>query len=291
LSRDVTARASAHRGSGASPRADLPIGVFDSGVGGLTVLRAIHRLLPGEAAIYLGDTARVPYGTKSGDSVVRYALQAADLLVERGIKLLVVACNTASAIALDALREHLRPLPVLGVIEPGAHAAVGASRNGHFLVLATEATVHRRAYTQALHRLRADAVVEEVACSLFVALAEEGWTDGAIADSVAETYLGGARLHPSGTRPDCAILGCTHFPLLLSPIRRAIGEQIRIVDSTTTTAEAVRAALGESDLLCTRRHAGELHFMATDGSERFARVGTAFLGKPITAAQVELVDV
>jgi glutamate racemase len=270
---------------------ELPIGVFDSGVGGLTVLRAIQRALPGESAIYLGDTARVPYGTKSGDSVVRYALQAADLLVERGIKLLVVACNTASAVALEALREHLHPLPVLGVIEPGARGAVGASSNGHFLVLATEATVQRRAYTQALHRLRPDAIVEELACSLFVALAEEGWTDGPIADAIAETYLGGARLHPRGTRPDCAILGCTHFPLLLAPIRRAIGEQIAIVDSATTTAEAVRVELQRMSLACTPSGDGALHFMATDGAARFARVGTAFLGQPIAPSQVELVDV
>src|SRR5262245_27370969 len=173
-------------GSGFEPRPELPIGVFDSGVGGLTVLRAIRHAMPAESAIYLGDTARVPYGTKSSESVVRYALQAADLLVERGIKLLVVACNTASAVALDALRERLRPLPVLGVIEPGAAAVAAASANGHFLVLATEATVQGHAYARALHARRPDAVVEEIACSLFVALAEEGWTDGPVADAIAE---------------------------------------------------------------------------------------------------------
>ena len=270
--------------------AELPIGVFDSGVGGLTVLRAIRGAMPSESAIYLGDTARVPYGTKSHESVVRYALQAADLLVERGIKLLVVACNTASAVALDALCEHLHPLPVLGVIEPGARAAVSASVNGHFLVLATEATVHRRAYTQALHELRSDAVVEELACSLFVALAEEGWTDGPIAQAIAETYLGGARHHPRGTRPDCAILGCTHFPLLLAPIRHAVGEQVAIVDSATTTADAVSAELDRANLRSTSRSAGALRFLVTDSAERFARVGTAFLGQGIAPSQVELVD-
>jgi glutamate racemase len=278
-------------GSGFQPRSDLPIGVFDSGVGGLTVLRAIRRAMPAESALYLGDTARVPYGTKSSESVVRYALQAADLLVERGIKLLVVACNTASAVALDALRERLRPLPVLGVIEPGAAAAAKASVNGHFLVLATEATVQGRAYARALHARRADAVVEEIACSLFVALAEEGWTDGPVADAIAETYLGSARHHPHGTRPDCAILGCTHFPLLAGPIRRAVGESLAIVDSATTTADAVCAALDEAGLGRTTRQAGTLHLMATDNAARFARVGAAFLGTEIETKDVELVDV
>ena len=271
--------------------AQLPIGVFDSGVGGLTVLRAIRRAMPAESAIYLGDTARVPYGTKSRESVVRYALQAADLLVHRGIKLLVVACNTASAVALEALRDRLRPLPVLGVIEPGAAAAAAKSANGHFLVLATEATVQGHAYSHALHALRPDAVVEEIPCSLFVALAEEGWTDGPIADAVAETYLGGARHHPRGTRPDCAILGCTHFPLLAGPIRRAVGDGLAIVDSATTTADAVRTALDDAGLARPARHTASLHLMATDNAARFARVGAAFLGTEIEAKDVELVDV
>jgi glutamate racemase len=276
---------------GSDARSELPVGVFDSGVGGLTVLRAIRRTLPDESVIYLGDTARVPYGTKSGDSVVRYALQAAELLVDRGIKLLVVACNTASAVALDALRERLSPLPVLGVIEPGARAAAAASANGHFLVLATEATVQGHAYARALHALRADAVVEEIACSLFVALAEEGWTDGPVADAIAETYLGGARHHPRMTRPDCAILGCTHFPLLAGPIRRAIGESIAVVDSATTTADAVRVALDAAGLACGTRRPATFSLMATDNAARFARVGSAFLGVPIAASDVELVDV
>lgn len=271
--------------------AAAPVGVFDSGVGGLTVLRAIRRTLPGESTLYLGDTARVPYGTKSADSVVRYAIQAADLLVSRGIKLLVIACNTASAVALDALREHLRPLPVIGVIEPGAAAAAAASRNGRFIVLATEATVRRGAYTHALQALRADAVVEEIACSLFVALAEEGWTDGPVADAIAETYLAGVRAHPPATRPDCAILGCTHFPLLERAIRRSIGPSLAILDSATTTADAVRAALHAGGIARHATSGATLGLMATDGPERFARVGAAFLGEQIAASQVELVDV
>jgi glutamate racemase len=275
----------------AAQTAAAPIGVLDYGVGGLTVLRAIRRALPHESTLYLGDTARVPYGTKSAESVVRYALQAADLLVERGIKLLVVACNTASAVALDALREHLAPLPVVGVIEPGAAAAAAASEKGRFVVLATEATVERHAYSQALHALRADAVVEEIACSLFVALAEEGWTDGPVADAVAETYLAGVRAHPPATRPDCAILGCTHFPLLTRSIRRSIGPSLTILDSATTTADAVRGTLARAGLAHEAKSPGALRLMATDGAPRFARVGAAFLGEPIEPSQVELVDV
>lgn len=278
------------RGSGRhAAAADLPIGVFDSGVGGLTVLGAIRRALPAESAIYLGDTARVPYGTKSPDSVARYALQAAELLVERGIKALVVACNTASAVALDTLRAVLHPVPVLGVIEPGAAAAVATCPNGQFLVLATEATVQQGAYTRALRALRPDAVVEELACSLFVALAEEGWTDGSIAEAVAATYLAGVNTRPAHARPGCAILGCTHFPLLGEVIRRATGG-LPIVDSATTAASALRETLALAGVL--RAHGrGTLHLRATDGPERFARVGSAFLGEPIAPGDVELVDV
>ena len=164
---------------------DLPIGVFDSGVGGLTVLRAIRAALPNESTIYLGDTARVPYGTKSRESVLRYSLQASRQLVERGIKLLVVACNTASALSLPELRAELAPLPVLGVVEPGAEAAVAASAAQRHLVLATEATVAQRAYTRSIRALAPRAEVEELACSLFVALAEEGWTHGEVVAAAA----------------------------------------------------------------------------------------------------------
>ena len=276
--------------SAARGHPDLPIGVFDSGVGGLTVLRAIRAALPHESAVYLGDTARVPYGTKSRDSVLRYSLQASDQLVRRGIKLLVVACNTASALSLPELRAHLAPLPVLGVVEPGAEAAVAASAAQRHLVLATEATVAQRAYTRAIRALAPRAEVEELACSLFVALAEEGWTDGAVASVAANAYLGAFASRPARERPDSVILGCTHFPLLAETIRAELGPAPSIVDSATATARSV-AELLERDAFATRaRDRGDLRLLVTDGAARFARLGSRFLGEPFSAADVEVVD-
>jgi len=264
----------------------LPIGVFDSGVGGLTVLRAIRGALPGESTIYLGDTARVPYGTKSRTSVLRYSMQAADQLVARGIKLLVVACNTSSALSLPELQAHLAPLPVIGVVEPGAAAAVAVSARQRHLVLATEATVRQRAYTGAIHALRSTAEVEELACSLFVALAEEGWTDGAVATAAARAYLAPVLERPAADRPDSVILGCTHFPLLAGVIREQLGPAPSIVDSATATAKAVADLLGSPP----RDGRGDLRLLVTDGVERFARLGRRFLGETFAPGDVELVD-
>ena len=269
---------------------ELPIGVFDSGVGGITVLRALRATLPRESTLYLGDTARVPYGTKSPDSVLRYSLQASDLLVKRGIKLLVVACNTASALSLDRLRDHLAPLPVIGVVEPGAEAAVAASERQRHLVLATEATVSRRAYTQAIHARRPDAQVEEVACSLLVALAEEGWTDGGIAESIAAAYVARFFTRAAHERPDTIILGCTHFPLLAGAIRAAVGPEPDIIDSASTTARFVATTLEQGRALATGGNAAQLRLLATDGPARFARLGARFLGEQIAESDVELVD-
>jgi glutamate racemase len=269
---------------------DQPIGVFDSGVGGLTVLRAIRAALPHESTIYLGDTARVPYGTKSRDSVLRYSLQASDQLVRRGIKLLVVACNTASALSLPELRAHLEPLPVLGVVEPGAEAAVAASKSQRHLVLATEATVAQRAYTRAIRALAPRAEVEELACSLFVALAEEGWTDGAVAAAAARAYLGPIVARPAGERPDSVILGCTHFPLLAETIRAELGAAPSIVDSAAATARGVAALLERDALAARARERGSVRLLVTDGAARFARLGSRFLGEPFTPSDVEVVD-
>ncbi len=269
---------------------ERPIGVFDSGVGGLTVLRALRAELPAESFIYLGDTARLPYGTKSGHTVARYALQAADELVERGIKCLVVACNTASAAALPALQQRYAEIPVIGVIEPGARAACAASRSGRIAVLATESTVRGGAYTQAIARLRPDARVTAIACAVFVALAEEGWTDGAVVEAAASRYL--APLRAAGAAgPDALVLGCTHFPVLGQAIAAAVGPGLRIVDSAATTAAAVRQELATRDLL--RSVGGDtpvVELLATDGIERFAAVGGRFLGAPIAPGTVELID-
>jgi glutamate racemase len=269
---------------------DLPIGVFDSGVGGLTVLRAIRAASPRESTVYLGDTARVPYGTKSRDSVLRYSLQASDQLVRRGIKLLVVACNTASALSLPELRAHLAPLPVLGVVEPGAEAAVAASVRRRHLVLATEATVAQRAYTRAIRALSPGAQVEELACSLFVALAEEGWTEGAVAAAAADAYLGPVAARPERERPDAVILGCTHFPLLAAEIRAALGPVPRIVDSASATARAVTALLERERLGRSAARSPDLRLLVTDGAARFARLGSRFLGEPVALTDVEVVD-
>jgi glutamate racemase len=259
----------------ASHNRRLPIGVFDSGVGGLTVLRALRQALPHEDLIYLGDTARLPYGTKSKSSISRYAGQATALLQERGIKLLVVACNTASAVALDTLTEQMKPLPVIGVVEPGATAAVTARPGGRHLVLATEATVRYGAYRQAITRRDERAEVRELACELMVSLAEEGWTEGGIVEAIIRRYL---------------ILGCTHFPLLRPAIRRVVADGTAIVDSASTTAGVAATMLFERELLNEQEGPGRLLLMATDGAGRFARVGGRFIGEDLEASDIEIVD-
>lgn len=267
-------------------RNDLPIGVFDSGVGGLTVLKAIQEEMPNEHLVYLGDTARLPYGTKSPASIERYATQAAAKLQEQGIKLLVVACNTASAVALDTLREELAPLPVVGVVEPGASAAVDAHPGGEHLVLATEATVGLGAYKTAILERDPNATVREQACEMLVSLAEEGWSDGEIARAIVRRYLDEAH----GVSPDTIILGCTHFPLLKAAIRDVAADDVTIVDSASTTAGVVRAALEAEATTRSEDSPGTLRLLATDGATRFARVGGQFLGHDLSYSDVELVD-
>jgi glutamate racemase len=268
-----------------SPITDLPIGIFDSGVGGLTVLKALRARLPGEDFLYLGDTARLPYGTKGPDTVSRYAVQAAGHLVERGIKLLVVACNTASAVAIPALNAEFAPLPVIGVVEAGAEAAVAASRSGHIAVLATESTVNGGAYERAILARRADAHVYSQACSLFVALAEEGWIQGPLVKSVVKEYLYPMLREKKRVGLDCLVLGCTHFPLLKETIAEVAGPEVRLVDSGETAATAV-----EQILIDRNTGKGSVRYLATDGAERFARVGGLFLGEAIEAYDVEIVD-
>ncbi len=265
-----------------------PIGVFDSGVGGLTVLKAIREALPNENLIYLGDTARLPYGTKSPTSIQNYATQATATLGRRGIKLLVVACNTASAVALDALKAQMHPIPVLGVVEPGAYAAVRACPGGRHLVLATEATVRLRAYGNAIASLDSQAEVREQPCEMLVSLAEEGWTNGSVADAIVRRYLAEAT-DPSFSL-DSIILGCTHFPLLRDTISTIAGDNVVVVDSASTTAAVVAEVLRDAGNLIAAGDPGALHLMATDGARRFARVGGQFLGNSLTAGDVEIVD-
>jgi glutamate racemase len=274
--------------------ASKPIGVFDSGIGGLTVLKALGSEIPGETFIYLGDTARLPYGTKTAETVTRYAVQAAEKLASFGIKALVVACNTASAVGLPAIRERLGELPVIGVIDPGADAACRVSRTGHIAVIATEATVRGGAYQEAIQHRRPDAKVSARAAQVFVSLAEEGMHEGPIAEAVAHHYLD-AIFDPPGAQPgvsaapDTLVLGCTHFPMLAGAIRAAVGNGVRIVDSAATTAKSVREQLAGARLLGGTGRT-MVRFLATDGPERFARVGTRFLGQTLSPENVELVD-
>jgi glutamate racemase len=268
-----------------------PIGVFDSGVGGLTVLRALLDALPHEHFIYLGDTARLPYGTKSADSIRRYAYQAAATLQRRGVKCLVVACNTASAVAIDVLTDEFAPVPVLGVLEPGAAAACVATRSGRIAVLATESTVRGGAYQAAILRRLPGATVSARACPLFVAFAEEGWTSGSVVEAVAHHYLDD--LFVAGDRhsqPDTLVLGCTHFPVLTQGIRAVVGAGTTIVDSAATTAKALEHALIDAELVRPGEPQGRVEFLATDDAERFARVGGNFLGRPLEPRDVEVVD-
>lgn len=269
---------------------DAPIGVFDSGVGGLTVLRALRAELPGESFIYLGDTARLPYGTKSPSTVRAYARQAAQRLVDEGVKLLVVACNTASALAIDELRQAFAPLAVLGVVEAGARAACETTRNGHVLITGTDSTIAGGAYPRAMFARRSDLRIESVACPIFVALAEEGWGLGDIAEAAVRRYLG-PWFGTAGSGPDTLVLGCTHFPALGESIRRVCGPNIRLVDSAKPTAAAVVQLVRSGVMLAAPgSESPVLRFMATDAPARFARVAPIFLGEAISADSVELVD-
>jgi glutamate racemase len=269
-----------------------PIGVFDSGVGGLTVLAALRAVLPRESFLYLGDTARLPYGTKSPATVARYAVQASRILVERGVKALVIACNTASAVALHVLQRHYAPLPVFGVVEPGAMAAAASAGASRVLVLATESTVSGGAYQRALLRLRPDLEVLARPCPLLVALAEEGRHDGALVELALGGYLRGM-LPPPATHPvSTLLLGCTHFPVFRPVLERTFhsaGVDAVVVDSAETTAHAVAVELAAGRVPAAADGGRpRMVLLATDGRDRFRRVGRFFLNQPID--EVELVD-
>ncbi len=258
------------------------IGIFDSGVGGLTVFKEIARLLPGENLLYLGDTARVPYGTKSVETVQRYALEAAEFLVNQGVKLLVVACNTASAVALPLLRERFQ-LPVIGVIEPGARRAA-ESLNRHIGVIGTEGTINSQRYAEAIHTLVPDAQISSVACPLFVPLAEEGWAEHEIARLTAMEYL-----QPlMAEKIDTLVLGCTHYPLLRNTLLQVLGDAVLLVDSATETARSVQQLILEHGLE-NPENGGRHTFFVTDVPTRFERVGRAFLGKSL--GQIEQIQI
>ena len=274
-----------------------PIGIFDSGVGGLTVYRALHEKLPNERFVYLGDTARVPYGTKSLATVERYAIENSQFLASVGIKLLVVACNTASALALPAIRRAVG-VNVVGVIGPGARKAVAITTENQIKpkigVIATEATVASRAYSEAINKIYDEAEIVETACPLFVPLAEENWTREPETFSIARKYL----KNIVEKKVDALVLGCTHYPILREVIQQTVGERVILIDSGEATAEEVKQLLESKNLtndnspICesTRLLCDDLdHFYVTDAADRFARVAERFLGaKP---AKLEAIEV
>jgi glutamate racemase len=254
------------------------IGVFDSGIGGLTVLQRIMEALPRENTVYLGDTARAPYGTKSVETVMRYSFENSEFLVEKGVKIVVVACNTSTAIALEALRGNLS-VPVLGVIEPGVRKAIKTTKNNKVGVIGTEATIQSGAYTRALRAARADVEVYSRACPVLVPLIEEGWTENTVVEMTVRIYL--ESLKQSGI--DTLILGCTHYPLLKKAIRKFMGPGVRLVDSAQETAEEVASLLQKSSL-AKKNGKGVHSFFVTDAPDRFIKVGRRFLGEKVESA-------
>ncbi len=258
-----------------------PVGVFDSGLGGLTVARAIFQRLPRESTIYFGDTARVPYGPKSPETVRRYSREILHWLLDQGVKAVVIACNTSTAHALEALQEE-SPVPVIGVIEPGARAATAAGRGGPIGVIGTAGTVASNAYARAIHRIRPDARVEQRACPLFVPLVEEGWFDHPAAELIAADYLAPLR----EAEVDVLVLGCTHYPLLKPLLQRAMGNEVRLIDSGAATAEALEAALRGAGLEAPAGNGVVHRFAVSDDVARFRRVGSRFIGDRLGDAEM-----
>ena len=268
-----------------APAAPQPIGVFDSGIGGLTVVAALRRLLPAESIFYIGDTARVPYGGKSQATIERYSQELAGLLLAERAKLIVVACNTASALGVPRLKETLR-IPVTGVIEPGAQAAVKATRSGKVGVIGTRATIASRAYERAIEALDADVKVFTEPCPLLVPLIEEGWLEDPVTDSIIARYL--EKLLRNGV--DTLVLGCTHYPLLREAIQRHAGPDVTLVDSAQNTALAVQKLLRQQKLAAPAKTAGKLQVALTDQSSAFLRVAEQALGLQVGDTKLRAVQ-
>jgi glutamate racemase len=264
----------------AAPRRKSAIGIFDSGVGGLTVFRAVQRRLPAESLIYLGDTARIPYGVRSAATIERYALECATFVQSRGVKAIVIACNTASALAANYLRSKCS-VPVIGVIRPGARRAVEQTNNGRIGVIATEATVASGAYERAIRALREGLEITSRACPLFVPLAEEGWLNHPVTFQVAEEYL--SQLRQSGV--DTLVLGCTHYPILRPVIERTLGDRLSYVDSGEAVAETLARLLEEQQLSRDNDDQQSEEFYVTDSADRFRRVAELFLGRQLDAVE------
>ena len=262
-----------------------PIGIFDSGIGGLTVARAIYERLPHESTVYFGDTARVPYGPKSPETVRRYSLEILDWLLLQKVKAVVIACNTSTAHALETLQQH-SPVPVIGVIDPGARAAASASVAGPIGVIGTAGTIASNAYARAIQRRRPNARVEQRACPLFVPLVEEGWFDHPAAELIAREYL--EPLRQAGV--DTLVLGCTHYPLLKPLIQRVMGRDVRLIDSGEETAAVVAHVLDRNNLRAPEDGPVEHRFAVSDDEARFRQVGARFIGERLGQAEVVPLD-
>ncbi|BCA94552.1 glutamate racemase [Legionella antarctica] len=263
----------------------LAIGVFDSGMGGLTVLKSLRALLPNESFVYLGDTARLPYGTKSPDTVKQYAMQMARLLVERRIKALVIACNTATTAALPHLQNMLPEIPVLGVVTPGASAAAAATSSQRIAVLATETTIASHAYQKLITQQLPEALITSRACSVLVALAEEGMVNNSVAHEALKHYL-----HDL-SHVDTVLLGCTHFPVFRPLLESLLPCEVAVVDSAQATALSLHALLEQQDLLNNDFTVpAKVNYLVTDSVQRFQTVGKIFLGEELLIRDIELVD-
>jgi len=261
-----------------------PIGVFDSGIGGLTVLKEIFSVLPAESTIYLGDTARVPYGIRSPETVMRYSFENTRFLVSKGIKLLIIACNTAASISLDAIKKSTS-IPVVGVIEPGAYAAVKGTGNKRIGIIGTEATIKSSAYKKAINIIDSTVEVVGFPCPLFVPLVEEGWTEGEVTMMVAKKYLKGMK----DRDVDTLVLGCTHYPLLKGVISKVMGTEIRLIDSAVETAKETKEILKRNKMEKDSKEKPLREFYVTDFPDRFIEVGERFLEQKIE--RIEKIDV
>ena len=269
---------------------EQPIGVFDSGVGGLSVLYELRRQMPNENYLYIGDSGRNPYGPRSVATVTQFTLEAAGFLQKAGAKAMVIACNTATVAALDATIRAFPDMFVIGVVEAGCLAAIDVSSNGHIAVVASKGTIDSGGHAAKITELRPGTNVTGVPAPLFVALAEEGWLEGAAPEAVAERYLGELFAESNKGRPDSLILGCTHFPLLEKPIRKAVGDKIILVDPAAITAQKTQAALAGRNQLRKEATPGAIRFCVTADAERFARIGSLFLQTPIAAEDVQVVS-
>ncbi|MCL5031449.1 MAG: glutamate racemase [Bacteroidetes bacterium] len=256
---------------------EKPIGVFDSGIGGLTVVKRISSNLPKEDIVYFGDTARVPYGSKSNSTVIEYSIQDAKFLINKNVKAIVVACNTSSSIALNNLRKSFN-VPVIGMIEPGSQAALKASKNGRIGVIGTRATVNNKAYSNQIKKFNSDIQVFEKACPLFVPLAEEGWIKHKATYDIAEEYLKELR----DKEIDTLVLGCTHYPILAEVIQEVIGEKVNLIDSGIASAEAVQVELDRYDLNTNKNSLGNQEYFVSDIPVKFKEVAELFLGKEVS---------